>query len=244
MRFAPLRVVARLVAPVETSIEIHLDGLLAAAWMLRQHGGDPGCLQASRATPIADLREPVLPVPRLVVLGRQVWAASAAWYDDNAEIGATHLTRRRDSEDVARLSRPYNPAFGPGRDRLIRSQTVLCSEVAWRCLGHAREMRHLLGLISSIGTRRRHGQGRVREWIVEPSGDGMRWLCNRGILARTIPAAWLVDGASTTLGAVEAPYWHPGRQEQIGRPGDPAALRPEVIEAARALVEACLSSAP
>lgn len=226
-----LRVTAELRAPIVVDHDVHIDGLLAFAQVLRHRDKYPQSLD--RTTPIDNIKRVPVPLQRCDIDGRGVWLASAAELADDAEAQSAYLTRRKDGEDVEHLTKKFHRSQGPGRDILERRQAVAVSSVSWLCCGHRRSIMQLLDLVHHIGARRRHGYGDVARWSVDPAEfDPVDIVATgRRSVARHVPIDWWSSASQITRGALEAPYWHPHAQEPVAAIGSKATLRDDVASA-------------
>lgn len=234
MRATGLRVTATLGAPVEGDHALHLDGLLAEASFRRQP--HPGAV--SRQTPAGELADLEVPLARIRALGGYMWASSAWVVPAGAGRVMQPLVRRKDAEDLDRLAVTWTPGSGPGRNLMLRYAAIVARSLSWVCVGSRREVRKALQLFSSIGDRRRHGNGRVLAWDVVEDETVTPLGClvsAEGVALRHLPVSWCerVNG-EIGHGAHRAPYWHPGRHGPVVMPGARVELREDVIAACTA----------
>lgn len=189
-----LRVTAVLDSPVILRDVVHIDGLLASAWVVRHRdharlGSTPRtyALHVQHAGTIVTLSTAVAPA---------------------GEPSLVHATKRRDSEDVDRLQSPFTPGSGPGRDMLIRDRAHVIRSLDWLAFGSRREISRALELRTSFGAMRRHGWGEVRRWEVEPvDGDPLHCLVRDGVAQRNLPLSWCKTWDRQALAASFPPYF-------------------------------------
>lgn len=225
-------VTAYLDSPVLTSEEIHFDGLLAAA--------HPSCRHqpVGRETPLAALARPRLPVCDVRVHRWRIALASVAEYAPEAQLGSVHAVRRRDGWDIEALAQPIHLGLGPGKNTMKRLTIVTSPWVRWWAVGNRREILRLVNRHVHVGQMRSHGYGLVRAWSAEyvEGSDPLRVWIDQGRAARHLPAAVCTAAARVEDGAVEPPYWHPGRvTAQVVPAGTRAAIAPEWVAEIRRL---------
>lgn len=243
MSLGPVVVQVRLGSPV-VGRPVHLDGLLALAWV-RRHAPEALDLP-SRVTPLSELVHPRLPLARLRVDDEQVWLAGAS------EMAAPRPARawavkKRDPEDWDRLDRPVLVTGGPAKDRRVLLPAVSASAATWYCWGDLREIARALRLLwgserdpyGQLGSDRRGGAGQLLSWSAE-RGDHAPSRClvtPESTAARNLPAGWIAEGRAD-WGAIAPPYWHPEAQVPVARAGEPVQLWPHVWSAADELAGA------
>lgn len=231
MKFSGLRITATLGAPAEVDRPVHLDALLMeVAYRRLSHARD-----VSRSTPTGDLVHLPIPVGIVSALGCPVPLASAWIYSADAEPVAITTVKRKDAADLDELRSAWTPGSGPGRNTMVRVVGTVARSVSWLAWGHRREVRKALELISSLGDRRRGGNGAVIDWSVEPDDTLVPAACvltQDGRAFRHLPASWCthIDGGPVH-GAWRSPYWHPERQGPIAPAGRLVELRPDVLAA-------------
>lgn len=232
MRLTGLRVTATLGSPLEVDYDIHLDALLEEASYRRM----PHSHAATRRTPVGDLVDLDVPLARIRVGDEYVWASSSWRLSGDAERVQLQVVKRKDPEDIDRLTTAWAPNSGPGRNLLARSIGVCARSVSWTAYGSPREARKALSLFSSLGDRRRHGNGVVLGWTVEEVPDVTPLGClvdADGRVQRHIPARWCARIEGEVIhAACRGPYWHPGRQQPTVRPGARVVLHDVVRRAA------------
>ena len=227
-----VRVSVRLAGPIQLDYPLHLDGLLTeAAFRRLPHGRD---VSRTIAAP-----EP-LPIPcaRIRVGSEWVWCASALALRDPQRV-AVSLTKRKDSEDIDRLTQAWTPNSGPGRNQLAHHEAWLSDAGMWWAWGNAREIRKALQLLwpggqGHLGDRRRHGLGQVLGLHVEPIDGTARDAVMDGTRTRRhLPIAWCesIRGADVYHAASLPPYWHPDRQRPVTTVGAMVTLSEAAEEA-------------
>lgn len=196
-----LRVTATLAMPVIETRPIHLDALLAAAWLKRE--AEKGRRHFTLA------RELKLPLLRLCLNSEAghvwFWAASRSIWPPETRYGRTAFTKRADAVDVEQLFR-HNPTSGPTRDYLVRLSSRMAPTVSWLCFGHKDGVESLLKRIKAIGENRAKGWGEIASWkvAVEP-GDPLGVILDNGCANRNLPAALSIPG-SYSPGVWRPPY--------------------------------------
>jgi len=202
---------ARLVTPValQKSYDIHLDALLAWAWISKN---DPDILGAiSGRTSRSDLVNPTLP---LAVIPIGEWSVSlcTSWeLPESALLGSAYWTRRKDSIDIGFRERKVSPS-SPERNQLNRADLIGAGSVSWFCWGEGNGILDLLLLVTNLGGLRAHGYGEIASWEVESIGIDPTWLWERdGFANRNLPLPICRghNAADVEALAFQAPYWLP-----------------------------------
>lgn len=225
MNMALVRVSVRLAGPIQLDYPLHLDGLLTeVAFRRLPHGRD---VARSMAAPSP------LPIPcaKIRVGDDWVWAASALALCDPARVSVS-LTKRKDGEDLDRLTQTWTPNSGPGRNQLAHHEAWVSEFGSWLAWGNAREIRKALRLLwpngeGHIGDRRRHGLGQVLGVVVEEIDGTARDAVMHGASTRRhLPIGWCASsrGADVYNGASLPPYWHPERQRPVTMVGATVSL--------------------
>lgn len=198
-----LRLTARIETPIAGVSPLMLDGVL--------FGVHRGVRRApTRATPVehllraCELRHP----SQWIAHHHGVPLASAMLGQWKLE--RTDLVQRRDAEDVEALSRSVDRGSGPGRDKMIPVVLRCASEVHWDLIGKRREIMSLCQNVTAIGSLLRDGYGIVKDWACDPCNDAEP-IWRDGISQRALPLSWCRITTAQDRGAVEPPYWHPGR---------------------------------
>lgn len=213
--FRPFCAEARLATPVALSPGGYpcaaLDSLLTWAALAKEGKPDPGALweQQLGGPP------PDIPLARVRVGGREVWAGSIGF-----PVGAAAWDRfgwTRKSEFEGEMAQK-----GPFRSRMEAFWYVVAERVRFYGFGDIREVRGLLEAVSALGHKRGRGFGRVVEWSVLPvDRDFSVWLEVDGAVypARLLPlAAW--DERPEAVGVVkkghlDPPHWLRERAEDL-----------------------------
>lgn len=136
------------------------------------------------------------------------WCASAA--DESRWLGRGVLEVRKKPalSEMSRYTDAKSANLGAGAMKAydLRIPTVLALEVEWFAHGDPDRVRHLLAtFIPSIGKKQSTGNGRVREWIVEPCAED-RSVLHDGRPVRRLPLG-AVEGPPGH-GAIRPPYYH------------------------------------
>lgn len=224
-----VRVSVRLAGPIQLDYPLHLDGLLTEAAFRRLPNGRD--VSRSMAAP-----DP-LPIPcaRIRVGSEWVWCASAMVLRDPQRV-AVSLTKRKDAEDLDRLTQSWTPNSGPGRNQLAHHEAWVSDAGTWWAWGNVREIRKALQLLwpggqGHLGDRRRHGLGQVTSLSVETIDGAPRDAIMDGNRTRRhIPIAWCdsIRGADVYHASSLPPYWHPERQRPVTTVGATVTLSPDV----------------
>lgn len=198
-----LRVIAKLREPIAGSSPLMLDGILFAV-----HRGVRRA--PTRATPVSALARScdLMHPSRWIAHQNGVPLASAMlgeWTTDR-----TDLVKRRDGEDLEVLEYQVDTKSGPGRNAMIPVPLRCAREVHWDLIGRRRDVLSLCRNVPAIGSYLRHGFGVVSEWTCEATDDAEP-LVRDGTSQRAIPVDWCSSFGRQDVGAVEPPYWHPGR---------------------------------
>lgn len=220
---------AEFAAPVVSSHEIHIDGLLVIAELARKGVTD----RPSRSMPLDQLARVGIRSPRIHAIGSWLYLASAWRLPPEARVEPYTFTQRRETEEMAR---PRTPGSGPGRDRMVTRQSIATPWAEWLVVYPPREARKALVFIRSVGDERSHGMGTVKRWEVEEQVDGnpADALVLDGRAVRHLPPAWSPSSTARAFGALRPPYWHPAAQEEIVPVGALADLHPDVLAAIEA----------
>ena len=233
MAARPLIVEVDLASPwVDRGDPIHFDALIIEAVCRRN--GSP---EVTRLTPVERIGRVQTPIAEIEAMGLRCPLATAAEAIVPVAPALVHLTKRRDAEDWMHLAAAVNVAAGPDRDRLVRTEARVAAGLRWYTWGHRASVLDLLRLLwgpsdrptGFVGSMRRAGAGQITGWRVEVgSHDPERCLLRDGLAARHLPSAWVTRADRWRRGAWAAPYWHPGRQEQVPWVGVVVDLHPEV----------------
>lgn len=185
---------------------IALDALLAAAVVVRDQV--PPAMHAGEVVPI---EVPLARDPR----GRFHLASVASYEAEVRE--ARHVTRRPVVEEAQAMGDPKRKRMqiSAGPDKAYRfpleTAHLVDDRLDWWCVGDAREIEELLGLVGHLGKKRSVGLGRVREWRVtecEPWGDGFPVVMDERPL-RPLPLDWpgVHPGSARAFACLTYPYW-------------------------------------
>ena len=220
------RVFAQLETPMVWHRGLNLDSLCIAAIM----GDTPG---PNRQSPeVAPL--PHIPVPKVVHHGQAVYLSSDAMLPPGTRFERMHWVRRKDAQDINRLTRPFNRAGGPDRDAMKSGRLALTDLVAWQLWTKYPNwlMKLLTGRIQSLGGLRSHGHGRVAEWrikLVDVGNPELAWV-DEGVTLRALPVDWLQIPVMPTRLSVRPPYWHQSSLAMAAPVGSKSELTNEVIQ--------------
>ena len=218
------RIVADLDTPLVWHRGLNLDGLCVAAL-----NDDNAITRQS-----AELPElPHIPIPWLPHHSRRVYLSSDALLPAGTRFERTYLSKRRDRDDIERLTRSFNRGGGADRDALKTGRIALTELVAWQCW--TKNPKWLIKLlrqrIQALGGMRRHGYGRVSGWRMAPVVDAhpdMAWV-DEGITLRALPIGWLETPVMPTRLPICPPYWHNSNVEMAAPVGSKSELSKEII---------------
>lgn len=205
----PLRIVARIPAPVVHYEAPHLDGLLAWCVVMEETQGR-GVSQPPRYTPLP------LEVAGFYGSGGQLplWRCSA-FFPVGAALRDTAWVHKR--APSARYSKTATIKRVVGRYMERRTPLPTVTAAAWEanCYGNAAEIERLLSTsIAFVGKRRGIGLGEVKRWSIEPWEGGDPFVRD-GRLAHPMPVAhaekagYLIDDPPVLVGWTP-PHWAPG----------------------------------
>lgn len=162
-----------------------LDGILAY-WKLRRENPE----QFLVAQGINSIMEPVSGLPLDVV----TFDNAAWWYACSSpqyELHASHRAyyhRRFDDQHERFLPESTNTvltAAGPYKNYRKMTMLFVTKEIIWHCLGDKDAIRDLLRDCHHVGAKTAQGYGRVKEWIVEETGDK-----NQALFSRPLPVEY------------------------------------------------------
>jgi CRISPR type IV-associated protein Csf3 len=157
-----------------------IDGILAY-WLMRERLGDE---QFALETTNSDALRPVEGLP----LGLERhgdwwwWQCSAPIYAAQAEFSRV-FHRRFDAQLAERYMVPkkgrISTSAGPLKNFRLTARVTVCDLVQWHVIGDGAEIERLLKRCTAIGHKIGSGNGRVRNWTVEPGGDEAKARFNR-----------------------------------------------------------------
>ena len=221
------RVFARLESPMIWHRGLNLDALCVAAIM--QNDGEVPTRQSPNVPAL-----PHIPVPRVAHHGQAVYLSSDAMLPAGTRFERVHWVRRKDAQDINRLTRPFNRAGGPDRDAMKSGRLALTETVAWQLW--TKYPNWLIDLlterIQSLGGLRSHGYGRVAEWrikLVDVGHPELAWV-EEGVTLRALPVDWLQIPVMPTRLSVRPPYWHQSSLAMAAPVGSQSELTNEVIQ--------------
>jgi hypothetical protein len=173
----PLRICAAIATPIIAGVDeaLHFDSILASAVF--------GCDQVAPRVDHCD--NVVIPLPIKLTwtdaAGRPLWLTTDLRPVGRAGVGVKYLHSRYPT-DVAHLAdRPaVLTSAGSYKDVRIPLSLQVTGEVEAWCIGQPAELRLLLNLITHIGKKGAHGNGRVLKWTIsEASGIDRDWILDR-----------------------------------------------------------------
>ena len=235
---APLRVTAHLAAGIAQTAPwgIALDGLLAAElWAAEKARLRHLGLSHERARDCPDPPDLDLPLARCRLGGDELWhwAATCARPDhDPGRIDVHTWTGRVDArhleQTTSTLPKVVSDRQGRYRARRMPLLVTPCAAVTWQAVGDLDRICELLAQTTSIGKKRRSGEGHVLRWDVSPAPDLDELTAGHlhpdGTLGRPTPvpcrqhlAPAVVDGGLGAAG-IRPPYMHPSRQHDLYLP--------------------------
>lgn len=219
-----VEVIAHLGAPVVVTDALHLDGILSAV--------HPDCVGGGLTRTCAEdeIARPPIPLVARSAYGEEVYLCSAEEWPEGARRRSGHLTRRRDGDDLDRLTKPVQTASGPARDVLLRFPVVEAPWVRWIAVGGPEGIERLIRRARSVGSQRRQGYGEVLRWEVREMAEAkpMEAIVSSGAARRHLPAAWCEAPEIVDVGAVRPPYWHPSSRGPRVRRGTPTGIRGDI----------------
>jgi hypothetical protein len=205
-----MRIIAHASTPIAVpgSRDIHIDGVLAWAWVTKNCPGEYGSIsrQSSASEMPFAMEDLGLSVVRI---GGHCFTVSTSWnFPESASLGSTYIARRKTGQDMAARSLRVDPS-SPDRPCLTRSDCVKTPYCEWYAHGDMLAVEELLGSVRSVGSFRGAGYGAVSRWSVEPSDIAIdEMLVMDGVAQRNLPEAF-VSVASVRSVAVRPPYWLP-----------------------------------
>lgn len=196
-------------APVITTTQIHLDGILSAV-----HPAMHNLSGITRQSARSEVKTAPLPIDSAKIGSKWVFCCTASDFDDSAKVFTDKFNKRKDAIDYHYITRRLTPRSGPGRDRLETCYGVLCEYVRfYASTTDLREMERICKRVSSIGNLRKMGYGRVSNFeITEAEMEWRDCLVRFGVAMRNLPACMTVGGNLSRI-PVQAPYWLPDNME-------------------------------
>lgn len=152
---------------------------------------------------------------------RRLWGWCASAVDESTWLARGVLEIRK-KPDLARMRRyteakSANLGAGPMKAYDLRIPTVAALDVVWFAHGDPDRVRHLLTeFVPSIGKKRSTGNGRVREWIVEPCAEDRSVCAPDGAPTRRLPVGAIAGPRGH--GAIRPPYYHHTRMVESVEP--------------------------
>lgn len=215
-RMTPLKVTAVMAEPVSFSFgTIALDALLASQVARRD-----GMVPPARGESSAERPEPPLRrhpsgfyMASWAIPGELLWSHG------------THIHKPPPTDWYARLCtdkvRRVDVSSGPDKANRIPRHRMKFRDLVWFCVGDAEQLEVLLRGVTRLGSYRRDGIGKRKQWRVEPcdTWDGFPVLRD-GLPLRSLPLDYpgLAEGHRTGMASLSFPYWDPMRQEMLAIP--------------------------
>jgi CRISPR type IV-associated protein Csf3 len=219
----PIRVTAWLSEPIVYMGDgMHLDGILAAASFRSLPGGmraempsaDDAEWPLDMPMPLAKWRVPFdgrcdqrLRDQRGFVWGWCASAVHAEWIahtrvEVRKRTAVEQMQRYTDAGDVELSSGRFKPA-----DLTLPARVA--HRLVWFARGKPEPVREMLGLVTSLGRKRGHGNGVVARWEVETMTED--WSTMRdGHLTRAMPDGYAAG--RRRVAGIRPVYWHRSRQ--------------------------------
>ena len=212
------RIRAKLATPMVWHRGLNLDAL-AVSTLCDVDADIPTRRSASTPEP------PRIPISYLRHNGERVYLSSDAMLPRDARFAKTHWVRRRDDQDIHRMTRKINRAGGVDRDKMVRGRLALATHVGWQFWSMNPNWLYRLmeSRVDALGGLRAHGYGRVAGWEISRVEDGkpaMAWIYE-GLTLRALPVDWLADGMDATWLPVRPPYWHQSSLVMAAPAGSP-----------------------
>lgn len=169
------------------------------------------------------------------VWGHWHWAATTALpaqrdgdYDVHHII--TRVPERLAENHATRLPATLSPSSGRFRMRRLPVPTTPTTHLTWRAVGDPDRIRDLLTDVTTIGGRRRTGEGTVLSWDVTPAQTSTprdQWAHGHhhldGTLGRPVPDHCLhrttpIPSSVAGRVGIRPPYWHQATQHDLHLP--------------------------
>lgn len=219
----PIRVTAYMAEPVVYMGDgMHLDGILAAASFRELPGGMRASMPSADDTDWpADMPQPLSKWrvrydgrcdPRLRDERGMVWGWCASMVHADWQIQtAVEVRKRTAAEQMQRYtdSSDVNLSAGRFKPADLTLPARIAHKLVWFARGKPDEVRKMLGLVTSIGRKRGHGNGSVMRWEVDSMAED--WSVMRGgKITRAMPEGY-AEGRRRVAG-IRPVYWHRSRQ--------------------------------
>jgi hypothetical protein len=205
-----------------------LDGLLLEV-LARRLGWGIDRLPQRRlpAPPLGS--EPPLPLGRAALGPWLIYRSSSPIYTVQQQ-ALNYLSKRSELAQAWELYAPTErqrriaQACGWAKAYYVPFPSWEVREVVWFVWGERAGLEELLAEVLYLGTRRRHGCGRVVAWEITPAAEDFSWFSlgptQQPVLMRPLPALWdllpeNLCGWRPDFGACAPPYWHPDRYTEI-----------------------------
>lgn len=211
----PLRVIAKMQDGRVATMDGHLplDGLLAAAWMRRNH--PDAYYNPSSHMLGSELIIPDLPLERRGQGDDWYWASSFNVAENLGEY-ALHWHKRFDDhaeqyiEFGKRRGRINNKS---GKYKAYRMPLVIqiFDQLEWYAYGDRDGVYELLSSLTHIGKKTSQGLGLVDFWMVEPWHEDWSEVAGGHITRSLVELPEGAQGIRQTYG-IRSPYWHRDNQ--------------------------------
>lgn len=206
----PLRITARLQAPVVSDAFLPIDGILYYYANQDAQGGQSVTLPGQRVGGGPNVS---MPLERRGDGARWYYAASFAQWDGTVARGTDHWSKRFDQAQAGLVD------FGGKRGKVIVEQgaykayrmplfTRHALAVSWYVVGDGAAIRRLLAHCTHIGKKHSQGYGAVLRWDVEPWRADWSVRGPGGQLMRAVPS----DAHGAMLTGFRPSYWLPQHQ--------------------------------
>lgn len=186
-----LRITACLASPVVVWGLIHLDGLLAAAKIIKEEG------YRGLEKREAEMREKE---PDFIELPLEIWReniyrASAGFYDGVEGVATYHKKWDEEYDDLVDFEgRRAKIRVGVGfyKSYSLKNRYISAEKMIFFARGDKDEIEKLLEYLPAIGKRRAEGYGIIREWKIEPISED-KSIQFKGHIMRAIPARLVME---------------------------------------------------
>lgn len=215
-RMIPLCITATMAEPITSSfMPPALDSMLARQVKLRERA--PHFLRG--------MVPELIDIPIALGASERFYLASFAQLGEPLWSRVAHVHRRAPSQWYARLCGPrvkrVDTATGADKGYRIPRHRSFYHQIHWWCIGDPEPIRDLLSTVLRIGSCRRDGIGRRREWSVAPCeswGEGFP-VMRDGQPLRTLPLGYpgLVE-PRTTMARLMFPYFIHENEEMVACP--------------------------
>jgi CRISPR type IV-associated protein Csf3 len=227
-RFEPVRVTADLAGPVSLSSPgLHLDSLLAYGVMRTVLGDDLHNLPDTVTPPF----DTPIPVQRVETGDAWVYQATVAELEDHEGTSVAYWRKRYDETHHHVIETRKNVDIAGGKYKSWNHPLKLdhAAQATWHARGDPGLIQRLLSRwVTSIGKKRAHGWGQVRDWSLTRVQDAPL-VDDDDRARRVLPhEPGIVEhgtGDPVKLGT-RPPYWHHAHQRAAIPPGEPVDVAP------------------